>query len=208
MASVVSTTSAEPGRAPGGREFARPCERSRVVAGAPLVGSGIQCRRRVEEDPVRDETATRIPHGGADHRARPRHALHLGNRLRGLRHEVQHQQREDAVEGAVGQREGVHVAGLEAHTGVAVQVAGVGDIRGREVDSQHAPGARALRHGEGQAAGAAADIEHVLAVRGADEVEKRADEPPAPAAHDPLVAFAVAGGVGGRRVHRVGSAEG
>src|SRR5262249_61403209 len=66
-------------------------------------------------------------------------------------------------------------------------------VGGRGLDAGQGPAPAAPRHGEREAAGAAADVEHALAVAHADEREERLGQPAAPPAHQPLVAVAVGG---------------
>ena len=71
-------------------------------------------------------------------------------------------------------------------------------LRGGEVDlgmvDRGEPGERRfLRQREGQAAGAAADFEHLLAIRDAGMVDEQRRQMPAPASHQLFVIARVAG---------------
>ena len=111
----------------------------------------------------------------------------------GLGHEVQHQQRQHAVEAAVGTRQRAGIADFERGAGVAVVPRGMGHIDRRDVDAEQLLHAAALQQRERQTAGAAAHVEHPLAIGHADEIEKRLGEAPAPAPHLQFVAVAIGG---------------
>jgi hypothetical protein len=132
--------------------------------------------------------AEMIPHGRRDHAARPHDAAHLGDCLAGLGHEVEHEKRQGAVEPAVleGQGAGIRLPDLYARVGVAPDR--LLDEDGRIVDRGNlaeigGPGER-----EGQAAGAAADVENLFAAGQPREVDEQGREFLAPAAHELLIA--------------------
>jgi len=96
------------------------------------------------------------------------------------------------------------IARLEGDARVGIARRGIGDIGRREVDALDRLDLAALGQGEGEAAGAAADVQHRFAVGGAGKIDEQLSEPAAPTAHCQFVAVAVAGvearGLHGRRL--------
>jgi hypothetical protein len=122
----------------------------------------------------------------------PHDPAHLGDRELGPRHEMQHQERQRPVEGAVveGQRAGVGVLEFEARVGA-------GGARGLEIELGIVDRGQRRRilpreQREGEAAGAAADVDQPLALADAGEVDEQRREPPTPAPHHLLVGGGVA----------------
>jgi len=117
------------------------------------------------------------------------------------RDEMQHQQRQDAVEALVGIRQRAGVADIESHARITVLASGVFDIDVCEIDALHLLEIEPFDQLEGQPAGAAANVQHGLAIGHADEVEERHGELPAPAAHQHFVAVGVRRLEGGGKGH-------
>ena len=135
-----------------------------------------------------------VPDGRRDDAAGPHHAAHLGDRLVGLGHEMEDEERQGAVEPAVRERNGAGIALRDRDPRIRVPPLRLRDEHGRIVDRRDLGHVGCRRQREGQAAGAAADVEHPLAVRDAGEVDERPRQHPAPAAHEPLVAGGAADG--------------
>ena len=113
-----------------------------------------------------------VPHDGCDHAARPYDATHFGHGLAGIRHKVEHEQRQCAVERTVleGQGAGIRLPDLDARIGIA-------PIRrlhkdGRIVDGTDLAEIGGLGQRESQAAGAAADVKDLFAVGKTREVDE------------------------------------
>ena len=155
------------------------------------IGIRIEHRSSVEEDPVNDHTATRIPNRCAEYAARPDDAPHLGDRPLGSWNELQHEQRQDAVETVIGNVQSAGISNPECNSRIVIAVRRMLNVGGREIDAVELSGAASLRQRKGEAAGAASHIENMLTVNSADEVKKRFCEAPAPASHLQLVSVAV-----------------
>ena len=155
------------------------------------IGIGIEHRSSVEEDPVNDHPATRIPNGCSEHAAGPDDAPHFGDRLLCSWNELQHEQRQDAVETVLGKVQSAGISNSERNSRIVIAARRMLNVGGREIDAEELSGAASLRQRKGQAAGAASHIENTFAIGDADEVKKRLRKAPAPASHLLLVAIAI-----------------
>ena len=133
------------------------------MAGARPVCGRVECGGGVPEDPLIDEAAREVPDRGGDHPARTGDPPHRLERAAGSGHEIQRQLRKRAVEARRGKVEGGGVAGDKAQPRVGRARGGVGDVRLGDVDADDRGGLRPGGERQGEAAGAAADVEHSLA---------------------------------------------
>ena len=121
--------------APCGCEFAGPCHRPGIVVCAPLTAFVVESRRRVVEHAIGDITTAHVPDSGRDGRARTGDTAQLRDGAFSLRHKMQHQQREHAIEAAIGKWQRANVANLEGNSRIANGLARVVDVDRREVDA-------------------------------------------------------------------------
>src|SRR5690606_1170584 len=110
-----------------------PSQGSRVVLRPPLPGLRIECRCGVEKQAVGHESTTGIPDGSSDHGARPGDATHLGKRIVRTRYEVEHGQRENAIEAAIRRLESTGIAYAELESWIRISGSGVLDVDGSEI---------------------------------------------------------------------------
>jgi len=105
-----------------------------------------------------------VPHGCCDHATRPNDAAHLGYCLSGFGNEVEHEQRQSAVERAAleGQSAGIRLPDFYSRVGVAP--GRFLDKDRRIVDRGNPAEVGGAGEREGQATGAAADIDNPFAV--------------------------------------------
>jgi hypothetical protein len=159
----------EAGAVPEGGELA-----GRAVRHAGLVGRlRIELERRLPEHTEHRHLAGVVP-DATRHRP-PRDAPHLGDALLGIGHEVQHELREDDVEGAVGERE--LLGGGEAHVGVGRHRARELHERGRRVDPADVRGAETVRELCEQGARPATDVERTVSPRDSGRIGVQRREP-------------------------------
>jgi hypothetical protein len=129
-----------------------------------------------------------VPHGCRDYAAGPNDATHLTDRLAGFGDEVEHQQRQRAVERIALERQSAGVRLLNSYSWIGVAPDRFLDEDRRIVDCGNFIEISGPRERERQAAGAAADVENLFAVGDPREVDEQRCEPLTPAAHQLLIA--------------------
>jgi hypothetical protein len=129
-----------------------------------------------------------VPYGRSNHAARPNDAAHLGDCLAGFRDEVEHEQRQGAVEGAAVEGQGAGIRLPDCYSRVDVAPDRLLDKDWRIVDCGNLAEVGGPGEREGQAACAAADVENLFAVGDPREVNEQGREFLAPAAHELLIA--------------------
>ena len=105
-----------------------------------------------------------VPYGCRDHASRPNDAAHLGDCPAGFGNEVEHEQRQGAVERAVLERQGAGIRLPNPYPRVGVTPNRFLDKDRRIVDRGNLSDVGGPGEREGQAAGTAADVENLLAV--------------------------------------------
>src|SRR5262249_6897041 len=123
---------------PCGCEFAGSRHRWGIVACAPLAAFLVEGCRRVVEHTIGNKTTAHVPDRGCDGRPRTGDAAQLCDGAFGLRHEVEHQQREHAIETAIGKWQRANVADFKGRSRIANRLARVIDVNRREVDARDA----------------------------------------------------------------------
>ena len=102
---------------------------------APPTAFFVEGRRGVVEHAIGNITTPHIPDCGGDGRARTGDAAQLCDRAFGLWHEVEHQQRQRAIETVIGEWQRANVANLEGRSRIASRLPRVVDVNRREVDA-------------------------------------------------------------------------
>ena len=95
---------------------------------APLTAFLVESRRGVVEYAIGNITTAHVPDCGRDGRARTGDTAQLCDGAFGLRDEVEHQQREHAIEAAIGEWQCANVADLEGRSQIANSLARVVDV--------------------------------------------------------------------------------
>ena len=190
MVKVSSTTSCRPaacqacGKPPGkpiGREndFAR-----HSLAAASSIAAVSQNMRETRRPPRESQTvAATVPRGRVTRR--------ISRTALGLRNELQDQERQRMIEGAVGKRQGAGIADLIINPSIAIVAFGMLDIDRRKIDALDAAYSGTLNEACRQAAGSATHVQDAVGGGDPGELDEQRREPSAPSPHLQLVPVAV-----------------
>jgi hypothetical protein len=131
-----------------------------AIAVAELTAAFAKRRHSVHHRAHGGHTAQMIPYRRRDHSAWPHDTTHLADRLAGFGYEMQHKQRQRAVEQAIVERQvsSIRLANLDPW--VSVEPGRFLHEQGRIVDCDDLTKPGRLGEREGQAAVAAADVEN------------------------------------------------
>jgi len=137
--------------------------------------------------------ARRIPERGGNYSARAGDPPHLGHHQLRLREDRgQHEHRQGTVEARIRKAECAAVALFEVDARVCILGLRRGEVDLGMVDRGQPAERRSLQQCEGQAAGAAADFDYVLAVGDPGVLDKQRRQAPAPAAHQSFIIAGIA----------------
>ncbi len=168
-------------------EFARLHHWLKAIATAQLAPAFTECRHRVDHHAHAGHPAEMIPHRCRDHAARPNDAAHLGYCLTGFGNELEHEKRQSAIERAALEGQGAGIRLSDFYSRVCVAPDYLLDKDWRIVDRGNLGEVGSFGEREGQATGAAADLENPFAVGNPCEVDEFPRESSAPAAHELLM---------------------
>ena len=135
-----------------------------AIAVAELTAAFAKRRRGVHHHAHGGHAAEMVPYRRRNRSARPHDTAHLADRLAGFGHEMQHEQRQRAVERAVLEWQVASIRLTDLHSRVGVELGRFLHEQGGIVDRDDLAEPGRLGQREGQAAVAAADVENPFPV--------------------------------------------